>query len=42
MQRERQELTKKIFPQLKYFCQQRNVDFSYVDLRWGITDEVSF
>ena len=42
MIRERKELTKKIFPQLKHFCQNRNVDFSYVELRWGITDEVIF
>ena len=41
MKKEREELVTKIFPQLKSFCAQRGVHFSYVDLSWGITQEES-
>ena len=40
MQEERERLTKFIFPQVRKLCESRNVTFSEVDLRWGITDEL--
>lgn len=40
MKEERSLLISKIFPQLHSICQQRNVLFSFVDLRWGITETV--
>jgi tetratricopeptide (TPR) repeat protein len=39
MQAERDELVKRIFPQLRKICEERGVNWSYVDLRWGVTDE---
>ncbi|MCK4943271.1 MAG: DUF4062 domain-containing protein, partial [Candidatus Aminicenantes bacterium] len=39
MQAEREELVKRIFPQLRKLCESRNVTFTEVDLRWGISDE---
>jgi nephrocystin-3 len=39
MTEEREVLVKKIFPQIRDFCLQRNVFFTFVDLRWGITRE---
>jgi nephrocystin-3 len=39
MQEEREELVKKVYPQLKHFCMQRGVSLSVIDLRWGITAE---
>jgi hypothetical protein len=39
MQEEREELVKKVYPQLKHFCMQRGVFLSVIDLRWGITAE---
>jgi len=36
MQSEREELVRRIFPQLKNFCEQRGVILREVDLRWGI------
>jgi hypothetical protein len=41
MQAERDELAKFIFPQLRKLCEQRGVTWGEVDLRWGITDELS-
>ena len=41
MQLERDHLVKIIFPQLRKLCEQRDVIWSEVDLRWGITDEQS-
>jgi len=42
MHAERDELIKRVFPQLRKLCEQRGVTFSEVDLRWGITqDEAS-
>lgn len=41
MQREREVLVKRIFPQLRKRCEERGVAWSEVDLRWGITDEES-
>ena len=39
MQSEREELVKRIFPQVRRLCEQRGVGWSEVDLRWGVTDE---
>lgn len=39
MHLEREELTKRIFPQLKKMCAERGVTFVEVDLRWGVTEE---
>ena len=37
MQQERDVLVKKVIPKLRRLCMQRDVAFSYVDLRWGVT-----
>jgi len=39
MHAERDELVKRVFPQLRKLCEQRGVTWGEVDLRWGITDE---
>ncbi|MEW6348660.1 MAG: tetratricopeptide repeat protein [Thermodesulfobacteriota bacterium] len=39
--KERDDLVNRIFPELQRRCRERFVDFVYVDLRWGITDEDS-
>jgi len=39
MQAEREELVKRVFPQLRKLCESRGVTWGEVDLRWGITDE---
>jgi ATP/maltotriose-dependent transcriptional regulator MalT len=39
MQAEREELVKRIFPQLRKLCEARGIVWGEVDLRWGITDE---
>src|ERR1044072_8066437 len=39
MQEERDELIKRVFPQLRKLCESRGVAWSEVDLRWGVTDE---
>jgi nephrocystin-3 len=39
MQEERDILVKKVFPQLRRMCYERSVNWTEVDLRWGITDE---
>jgi len=36
---EREELVKRVFPQLRAICEQRAVTWSEIDLRWGITGE---
>jgi len=41
MKLEREQLVKQVFPELKQLCTERNVFFTYVDLRWGITEEES-
>ena len=41
MYAEREELIKRVFPQLRKLCAERGVTWSEVDLRWGITDEQS-
>ncbi|GEM_PF-3240628 len=39
MQGERDYLVKKNFPAIKRECLRRNVEFTVLDLRWGITEE---
>lgn len=39
MAAERDELVKRVFPQLAALCRERGVLWGEVDLRWGITDE---
>lgn len=39
MHEEREELVKRIFPQLRKLCEERGVTWGEVDLRWGITRE---
>jgi len=39
MQEEREELVKRVFPQLRRLCESRGVTWGEVDLRWGVTDE---
>jgi hypothetical protein len=39
MQAEREELLKRILPQVRKLCGQRGVSWNEADLRWGITEE---
>lgn len=39
MHEERDELVKKVFPQLRQLCAERGAGFTEVDLRWGVTEE---
>src|SRR5580765_167961 len=39
MQDEREELVKRVFPELRHLCEARGVTWGEVDLRWGVTDE---
>lgn len=39
MQAERDELVKRVFPQIRLMCEQRGVTWGEIDLRWGVTDE---
>ena len=39
LQEEREHLVKKIFPEIRALCRERGVEFTEVDLRWGITQE---
>ena len=41
IEREREELVARYFPQLSALCQARGVQFVAVDMRWGITEEAS-
>jgi Domain of unknown function (DUF4062) len=36
---ERDHLVKRVFPGLRKLCQERSVEFTGVDLRWGVTEE---
>ena len=38
-QGERDFLSKKVFPALRRLCRDRGVEFTEIDLRWGLTDE---
>src|SRR5579863_1252814 len=37
--KERDHLAKKVFPALRRLCRERGIEFTEVDLRWGLTDE---
>ncbi|MBM4041869.1 MAG: DUF4062 domain-containing protein [Planctomycetes bacterium] len=39
MHEEREELVKRVFPQLRKLCEARGVTFGDVDLRWGVMSE---
>jgi len=39
MQAERDRLAKFVFPELRRRCRERGVEFTEVDLRWGVTEE---
>jgi preprotein translocase subunit SecA/nephrocystin-3 len=41
MQSERDTLVKTVIPKLRKLCMERDVAFSYVDLRWGVTAQAS-
>ena len=41
MEEEREELTRKYFPQFQHACNIRGVQFVPVDMRWGITSEAA-
>ena len=38
---EREYLIKAVFPELKKYCREREISFTEIDLRWGITEEES-
>jgi tetratricopeptide (TPR) repeat protein len=38
---ERQHLAKKIFPAIRQICRERGIEFTEIDLRWGLTEEES-
>ncbi len=39
MHGERDELVKRVFPQIRKLCESRGVSWTEVDLRWGVTEE---
>jgi tetratricopeptide (TPR) repeat protein len=41
MQAERDYLVQKVFPGLRRYCEERDVTFQEIDLRWGISEEES-
>jgi nephrocystin-3 len=41
LQPEREQLVKKVFPRIRAKCRDRGVEFTEIDLRWGITSEES-
>ncbi len=41
LQPEREQPVKKVFPQIRALCRERGVEFTEIDLRWGIMDEES-
>lgn len=36
---ERQHLAKKVFPAIRQLCRERGIEFTEIDLRWGLTEE---
>lgn len=36
---EREYLVKKVFPEIRQLCRERGVQFTEIDLRWGLTEE---
>lgn len=41
LEEERDFLVKVVFPRIRKLCRQRNIEFTEVDLRWGVTEEES-
>jgi hypothetical protein len=41
MEAERNHLVKQVFPKVRVACQERQVGFTEIDLRWGVTEEES-
>jgi hypothetical protein len=39
LQEEREHLVKKVFPEIRALCRERGVEFTEIDLRWGLTQE---
>ncbi|MEP7235498.1 MAG: tetratricopeptide repeat protein, partial [Ignavibacteriota bacterium] len=39
LQEEREYLVKKVFPEIRQLCRERGVEFTEIDLRWGLTEE---
>ena len=40
MEREREALSRIVMPKIRKECESRGVSFSYIDLRWGIDDDL--
>jgi tetratricopeptide (TPR) repeat protein len=36
---EREHLVKKIFPEIRVLCRERGIEFTEIDLRWGLSEE---
>ena len=41
MEAERNHLLTQVFPALRHICNERQVAFTEIDLRWGVTEEAS-
>ena len=39
MMKERDYLIKEVFPEIRHRCHQRGIEFTEIDLRWGITEK---
>ena len=39
MNQERDYLNNYVFPQIKQYCEDRYIEFTPIDLRWGVTEE---
>lgn len=39
LQAEREYLVKKVFPEIRQLCRKHGVEFTEIDLRWGLTEE---
>ena len=41
MKEERNKLIQEVFPELRRYCQQRELEFEVVDMRWGVRDSAT-
>ncbi|XP_054750626.2 NACHT domain- and WD repeat-containing protein 1-like isoform X1 [Lytechinus pictus] len=41
MKEERNKLMQEVFPELRRYCQQRQLEFEVVDMRWGVRDSAT-
>ena len=39
MMKERDYLIKDVFPEIRHRCHQRGIEFTEIDLRWGVTEK---